>query len=102
MLKKGQITRFLRHPPHGTNVYVQDEVVLTLSPTLTRVWTGHRGVRPPKRHECAATDWRACEIVRIGAKKPNAAAFYRLVEKCMARWAGRQWRVNIVTDAPKF
>jgi hypothetical protein len=52
---------------------VQDEAELSLFPTLTRMWMlrGQQrkirapGVRPPKRHECAATDWRTGEIVRI-------------------------------------
>lgn len=60
------------------------------------------GVRPPKRHECAATDWRTGEIVRIRAKKRDAEAFCRLVEKCLARSARRKRRVILVTDGAKF
>jgi hypothetical protein len=62
--KKGGITRLLRHPPAGADVYVQDEAEQSLFPTLTRMWMlrGRQkkvrapGVHPPKRHECAATD----------------------------------------------
>ncbi len=60
------------------------------------------GVHPPKRHECAATDWRAGHIVRIRAEKRNAAAFCRSVEKCIKRSARRKRRVIIVTDGAKI
>ncbi len=108
--KKGWITRLLQHPPRGTDVYVQDEAELSLFPTLTRMWMlrGQQrkirapGVRPPKRHECAATDWRTGDIVRIRSKKRDAEAFCRLVEKCMARSAQRKRRVIIVTDGAKI
>src|SRR6516164_11549804 len=71
--KKGALTRLLRHPPRGADVYVQDEAELSLFPTLTRMWMprGRQkrvrapGVHPPKRHECAATDWRTGAIVRV-------------------------------------
>src|SRR5512141_3324453 len=99
--KKGWITRLLNHPPRGADVYVQDEAELSLFPTLTRMWMlrGQQrkirapGVRPPKRHECAATDWRTGEIVRVRSEKRDAKAFCRMVEKCMARSAGRKRRV---------
>jgi transposase len=100
----------LQHPPHGADVYVQDEAELSLFPTLTRMWMvrGQQrkirapGVRPPKRHECAATDWRTGEIVRVRSKNRDAKAFCRLVEKCMARSASRKRRVIIVTDGARF
>ena len=60
------------------------------------------GVHPPKRHECAATDWRTGDIVRIRAEKRNAAAFCRLVEKCIRRSARRKRRVIIVTDSARI
>ncbi len=56
------------------------------------------GVRPPKRQECAATDWRTGKIVRIRAEKRNAAAFCQLVEQCLARSARRKRRVILVVD----
>lgn len=100
----------MRHPPRAADIYVQDEAELSLFPTLTRMWTlrGQQrrirapGVRPPKRHECAATDWRTGEIVRVRSKKRNAAAFCRLVEKCLERSAARKRRVMIVTDGAGF
>ncbi len=60
------------------------------------------GVRPPKRQECAATDWRTGQIVRIRAEKRNAEAFCQLVEKCMARSARRKRRVIMVADGAKI
>lgn len=60
------------------------------------------GVRPPKRQECAATDWRTGDIVRIRAEKRNAAAFCRLVETCLRRSARRHRRVIIVTDGARI
>jgi hypothetical protein len=100
----------LNHPPRGADVYVQDEAELSLFPTLTRMWMlrGQQrkirapGVHPPKRHECAATDWRKGEIVRVRAEKRNAAAFCQLVEECMARSARRKRRVIMVVDGAKF
>jgi hypothetical protein len=96
----------LNHPPSGADLYVQDEAELSLFPTLTRMWMlrGHQrkirapGVHPPKRQECAATDWRTGKIVRIRAEKRNAAAFCQLVEKCVARSARRKRRVIMVVD----
>jgi hypothetical protein len=98
------------HPPRGADVYVQDEAELSLFPTLTRMWTrrGHQrkirapGVRPPKRHECAATDWRNGTIVRIRAEKRNAQAFCRLVERCMTRSARRKRHVIMVVDGARI
>jgi transposase len=83
---------------------------MSLFPTLTRMWMirGQQkkirapGVRPPKRHEGAATDWRTGDIVRIRAEKRNAAAFCRLVEKCLQRSARRKRRVIIVTDGARI
>src|SRR5512147_701763 len=108
--KKGAISRLLKHPPRGADVYVEDEAELSLFPTLTRMWMvrGQQrkirapGVHPPKRHECAATDWRTGEIVRIRSKKRDAEAFCKLVDKCMARSASRKRRVIMVTDGAKF
>ncbi len=60
------------------------------------------GVHPPKRQECAATDWRTGKIVRIRAEKRNAAAFCQLVEECMARSARRKRRVIMVVDGAKI
>lgn len=96
----------LNDPPRGADLYVQDEAELSLFPTLTRMWMlrGQQrkirapGVRPPKRQECAATDWRSGKIVRIRAEKRNAAAFCQLVEQCMARSARRKRRVILVVD----
>lgn len=60
------------------------------------------GVRPPKRQECAATDWRTGDIVRIRSKKRDSEAFCRLAEKCLARSARRKRRVILVTDGAKI
>src|SRR5205823_2401575 len=95
MLKKRALTRLLRRPPMGADIYVQDEAEMSLFPTLTRMWMvrGKQkkirapGVHPPKRHECAATDWRTGAIVRIRSEKRDSAAFCRLVEKCIKRSA---------------
>ena len=91
-------------------MYVQDEAELSLFPTLTRTWMlrGQQrkvrapGIRPPKRHECAATDWRTGDICKVRAKKRNGETFCKLVEKCMARSAQRKRRVIIVTDGANF
>jgi hypothetical protein len=96
----------LRHPPRGADVYVQDEAELSLFPTLTRMWMlrGRQkkvrapGVHPPKRHECAATDWRTGDIVRVRGERRDAATFCRLLEACLARSAARKRRVIMVTD----
>lgn len=87
---------------------MQDEVEMSLFPTLTRTWMprGQQrkvkapGVRPTKRHEVAATDWRTGEIVRVRSEKRNAEAFCNLVEQCVERSACRKRRVIIVTDSP--
>lgn len=89
---------------------MQDEAEMSLFPTLTRMWMlrGEQrkirapGVHPPKRHEYAATDWRTGDIVRIRTEKRNAAAFCRLVEKCLMRSARRRRRVIIVTDRARI
>ena len=60
------------------------------------------GVHPPKRHECAATDWRTGTIVRIRSKKRNAEAFCRLAQKCLTRSARRKRRVIIVVDRARI
>jgi len=60
------------------------------------------GLSPPKRHECAATDWRNGRIVRVRSRKRNAEAFCRLLEKCVARSARRKRRVIVVTDRAKI
>ena len=104
------MTRLLRHPPRGTDVYVEDEAERSLFPTLTRMWMlrGQQrkirapGVHPPKRQECAATDWRTGTIVRVRAEKRDAEAFCRLVAKCLARSALRKRRVLIVTDSARI
>lgn len=104
------MTRLLNHPPRGADVYVQDEAELSLFPTLTRMWMfrGQQrrirapGVRPPKRQECAATDWRTGDIVRLRTPKRDAEAFCRLVEKCLARSARRKRRVIVVTDGARI
>lgn len=59
------------------------------------------GVSPPKRHECAATDWRTGTIVRVRTEKRNATAFCQLVEACLARSAHRNRRVMVVVDRAK-
>jgi hypothetical protein len=90
-------------------VYVLDEAELSLFPTLTRMWMrrGQQrrirapGVSPPKRQECAATDWRTGTIVRVRAEKRNAAAFCQLLEACLARSAHRKRRVIVVVDRAK-
>lgn len=83
---------------------------MSLFPTLTRMWMlrGQQrkirapGVHPPKRQECAATDWRTGTIVRVRAEKRDAEAFCRLVEKCLARSARRKRRVLMVTDSARI
>jgi DDE superfamily endonuclease len=108
--KKGAITRLLRHPPRGADVYVQDEAELSLFPTRTRtgMLRGPQkkirapGVHPPKRQECAATDWRTGHIVRVRSANRDAATFGRLVEKCLKRSARRKRRVILVTDRAKI
>ena len=60
------------------------------------------GLSPPKRHECAATDWRTGDIVRVRATNRNAAAFCRLIEKCIRRSSRRKRRVIIVTDRARI
>ena len=60
------------------------------------------GVRPPKRHEVAATDWRTGDIVRVRSEKRNAEAFCQMVEACLARLGSRKRRVIIVTDGARF
>lgn len=100
----------MKHPPRGADVYVQDEAELSLFPTLTRTWMlrGQQrkvrapGTRPPKRHECAATDWRTGDICKVRSKKRDAKAFCKLVEKCMRRSARRKRRVILVTDGARF
>lgn len=100
----------MRRPPRGADIYVQDEAELSLFPTLTRMWMvkGKQkkirapGVHPPKRNECAATDWRTGTIVRIRSEKRDAAAFCRLVEKCLSRSARRKKRVIMVTDRARI
>jgi DDE superfamily endonuclease len=89
---------------------VQDEAELSLFPTLTRTWMprGRQkrvrapGVHPPKRHECAATDWRTGDIVRVRGEKRDAATFCRLLEACQARSARRKRRAIVVTDGAKI
>src|SRR5262252_500721 len=108
--KKGALTRLLRHPPRGADVYVQDEAELSLFPTLTRMWmlrgrqkkVRARGVHPPKRHECAATDWRTGDIVRVRGDKRDAVTFCRLLEACRARSGRRKRRVIMVTDRARI
>lgn len=100
----------MKHPPRGADVYVQDEAELSLFPTLTRTWIlrGQQrkvpapGTHPPKRHEGAATDWRTGDICKVRSQKRDAAAFCKLVEKCMVRSARRKRRVIIVTDGARF
>lgn len=100
----------LKHPPRGADVYVQDEAEMSLFPTLTRMWMlrGQQrkirapGVRPPKRHECAATDWRKGTIVRIRAEKRNAEAFCRLAGKSIVRSSRRKRRVIMVVDGARI
>lgn len=60
------------------------------------------GVHPPKRHECAATDWRKGNVARIRTEKRNAKAFCRLVEKCLTRSARRKRRVIMVADRARI
>jgi hypothetical protein len=89
---------------------VQDEAELSLLPTLTRMWMlrGHQtkirapGVKPPKRHECAATDWRKGHIVHVRSEKRDAATFCQLLDKCVARSACRKRRVIVVADRARF
>jgi hypothetical protein len=107
--KKGALSRLLKQPPQGADVYVQDEAEMSLFPTW-RMWMlrGKQrkirapGVHPPKRHECAATDWRTGTIVRIRSEKRNAKAFCRLTEKCLTRSARRKRRVIIVVDRARI
>ena len=104
------MTRRLNHPPRGADVDVQDEADRSRFPTLTRTWMprGQQrkvkapGVRPTKRHEVAATDWRTGAIVRVRSEKRHAEACCKLVEQCIERSARRKRRVMIVTDSPRF
>jgi hypothetical protein len=83
---------------------------LSLFPTLTRMWMlrGRQkkvrapGVHPPKRHECAATDWRTGDILRVRGARRDAETFCRLLEACLARSARRKRRVIVVTDGAKI
>jgi len=83
---------------------------MSLFPTLTRTWMprGQQrkikapGVKAPKRHEVAATDWRTGDIVRVRNDKRNAEGFGRMIEGCMARSASRKRRVIIVADGARF
>jgi hypothetical protein len=94
----------------GFDAYVQDEAEMSLFPTLTRMWMlrGQQrkirapGVHPPKRHECAATDWRTGSIVRLRAEKRNAQAFCRLADKCVARSSRRKRRAALLVDGARF
>jgi transposase len=91
-------------------VYVEDEAELSLFPTLTRTWMlrGQQrkvrapGVRPPKRHECAAADWRTGTLINVRAKKRNAEAFCQLAKRCLIRSANRKRRVILITDGARF
>ena len=60
------------------------------------------GTKPPKRHECAATDWRTGAICKVRSPKRNAQAFCKLVEKCITRSARRKRRVVMLTDGARF
>lgn len=83
---------------------------MSLFPTLTRMWMlrGQQkrvrapGLHPPKRHECAATDWRTGDIVRVRGEKRDAVSYCRLLEACLARSAGRKRRVIVVTDRARI
>lgn len=97
-------------PPRGADLYVEDEAELSLFPTLTRMWMlrGQQrkirapGVRPPKRHEYGAVDWRTGDLVQIRADKRNSEGFCRLVEKCLARSAARKRKVVMIVDGANF
>lgn len=83
---------------------------MSLFPTLTRTWMprGQQrkirapGVKAPKRHEVAATDWRTGDIVRVRQDKRNAEGFCRMIEACIQRSAARKRRVIIVADGARF
>lgn len=83
---------------------------MSLFPTLTRMWMirGRQkkvpapGVHPPKCYEFAAADWRTGSILHGRSKSRNAAAFCRLVERCVARSAKRKRRVIFVADSLKI
>lgn len=100
----------MNHPPRGADLYVEDEAEMSLFPTLTRMWMLRDrqrrirapGVHPPKRHECAATDWRTGAIVRVRAERRNAAAFCRLAERCLARSARRKRRAILLVDGARI
>ena len=89
---------------------MQDEAEMSLFPTLTRMWMVRGqprkirapGGHPPQCHEWAATDWRTGERVRIRSEKRNAAAFCRLMEKCLRRSARCKRRVVIVSDGARI
>ena len=94
-------------------MYVKDEAELSLFPTLSRTWTGllavrgqqrkirAPGVRPPKRQEYGAVDWRTGDPSRFAATR-NSEGFCRLVGKWMARSAARKRRVIMIMDGPRF
>ena len=68
------MTRILKHPPSGADVYVEDEAELSLFPTITRMWMlrGEQrlirapGISPPKRQEYGAVDWRTGDLQQCG------------------------------------
>lgn len=83
---------------------------MSLFPTLARTWMirGQQkkvpapGVHPPKCYEFAAADWRTGSVLHGRSESRNAAAFCRLVERCVARSAKRKRRVILVTDSLKI
>jgi hypothetical protein len=60
------------------------------------------GVRPPKRHEYGAVDWRTSDLVQMRAANRDSEGFCRLVEKCMARSAARKRKVVMIVDGATF
>ena len=89
---------------------MEDEAELSLFPTLTRMWMlrGQQrkirapGIRPAKRHEYGAVDWRTGDLVQLRAAKRNSEGFCRLVEKCLARSGARKRRVIMIVDGARF
>lgn len=83
---------------------------MSLFPTLKRMWMvrGQQkkvpapGVHPPKCYEFGAVDWRTGTVLHVRSKTRNAAAFCRLVDRCVARSARRNRRTIFVADSLKI
>ena len=59
-------------------------------------------LRPPKRHEYGAVDWRTGDLIQTRAAQRNSEGFCRLVEKCMLGSVARKRRVLMIVDGANF